>query len=79
MGASKAGGGWQQSIDNHMIMTAGNDKGQEGAVDDEGNYKEGKGGKGNGDGNEGAVDKEGNGGKGHGVGNEGGVQRRLQW
>ncbi len=28
-GASKAGGGWQESVDNHTAMTVGDDKQQE--------------------------------------------------
>ncbi len=51
---SKAGSGWQESIDNHMSTTTGKDKQQEHAADDEGNNKEDEGGKGAGDGNEGA-------------------------
>jgi hypothetical protein len=51
--ASKAGGVWQESIDDHLTMTAGNDKGREHAADDDGSNKEGKGGKGNGDCNNG--------------------------
>jgi hypothetical protein len=43
------GSGWQESIEDHMTMTAGNDKRQERAADDEGSNKEGKGGKGNGE------------------------------
>jgi hypothetical protein len=38
---------------NHMTMTVGNDKRQERAADGDGSNKEGKDGKGNGDGNEG--------------------------
>jgi hypothetical protein len=58
-GASKAGGGWQESVDDHMATTAGDNKPQERAVDDEGNNKEGEGGKGNGDGDEGAGQQRG--------------------
>jgi hypothetical protein len=46
-GESKAGSGWQESVDNHMTMMASNDKQQEHAADDEGSNKEGKGSKGN--------------------------------
>jgi hypothetical protein len=52
-GASKAGSGRQESIDDHTAMTAGNDKQQEHAADDDGSNEEGKGGKGDNDGNEG--------------------------
>jgi hypothetical protein len=36
-GASKAGSSWQESIKEHMTMTAGNNKQQDSAADDEGN------------------------------------------
>ncbi len=42
----KVGGGWQESVDNHMTMMVGNDKQLEHAADDEGSNKEGKEGKG---------------------------------
>ncbi len=41
------GGGWQESIDNHTTMTAGNDEQLERVPDVEGSNKEGKGSKGN--------------------------------
>ncbi len=50
MGASKAGGGWQESVDDHLTMTAGNDKQLELVADDDGSDKEGEGGKGDSDG-----------------------------
>jgi hypothetical protein len=53
-GAPKAGGGWQESVDNHTATTVGNDEQQEHARNDEGNDKDGKGGKGNGNNKEGA-------------------------
>ncbi len=43
------GSGWQESIEDHTTMTAGDNKQQEHAVDDEGRDKEGMGGKGNGE------------------------------
>jgi hypothetical protein len=58
-GASKVGGGWQESIDDHTTTTAGNDKRRERAVDDEGSNKEGKGGKGDGDYNKVGVQQRG--------------------
>jgi hypothetical protein len=45
-GVPKVGGGWQESVDNHMTMMVGNDKQLEHAADDEGSNKEGKEGKG---------------------------------
>ncbi len=62
-GVSKVGGGWQESIDNHTSMTAGNDKQCNPATDFEGSNKEGKGNKG-----------KGKGGQGHCIGNEGSMQ-----
>jgi hypothetical protein len=53
MGESKAGGGWQESDNIHTTTMVGNDKQQERAADDKGSNKEGKGGKGYGDCNEG--------------------------
>jgi hypothetical protein len=76
-GASKIGGGWQESINNHTTTVAGDDKQQErAAVDDEVRDKEAR-----------ATrvmvmvmrvagDKEGKGGKGHGISNMGGLQQR---
>jgi hypothetical protein len=52
--ASKAGGGWQERVNDHMTTTAGDDKQQEHVCNDEGNNEDGKGSKGNGDNNEGA-------------------------
>jgi hypothetical protein len=46
-GASKAGSGWQETINDPTTTTAGKDKQQERAVYDEGSDKEGKGSKGN--------------------------------
>jgi hypothetical protein len=51
-GVSKAGGGWKESIDDHSTTMAGADKQQERVVDNDGSNKEGKGAKGDGDGNE---------------------------
>jgi hypothetical protein len=59
MVASKVGGGWQESIDNHTTMMVGDDKQLEYAADDEGSNKEGKGGKGDGDYNEGGAQQRG--------------------
>ncbi len=50
-GASKAGEGRQERVDNYMTMSAGDDKRQECAADYEGRDKVGEGGKGDGDGN----------------------------
>jgi hypothetical protein len=61
IGASKAGGGWQESIDNHTTMMVGDEEGQEHAADDEGNDKEGEGSKGIGDGNQVAGQQRGQG------------------
>ncbi len=49
------GGGWQESVDDHMTTTVGDNKRREHAADDEGSNKEGKGGKGDGDYNEGGA------------------------
>jgi hypothetical protein len=49
MGASKVGGGWQESVDNHTTTKAGDDEQCEHAADVEGSNREGKGGKGNGE------------------------------
>jgi hypothetical protein len=48
--ASKAGSGWQESVDNHLPTTASNDKQLEHVVDDDGIEKEGKSGDGDDDG-----------------------------
>ncbi len=48
------GGGWQESVDNHTTMTAGDGEGRERACDDEGNNKYGEGSKGDGEHDEGA-------------------------
>ncbi len=53
-GMPKAGGGWQESIDNHTAMTVGNNERRERACDDEGNDEDCEGGKGDGDNEEGA-------------------------
>jgi hypothetical protein len=58
-GASKVGGGWQESIDHHRITTVSNNEQQERAADDECSNKEGKGGKGDGDYNEGGAQRRG--------------------
>jgi hypothetical protein len=50
------GGQWparERQQGDHMTTTVGNDERQERAADDDGSDKEGKGGQGNGDGNEG--------------------------
>jgi hypothetical protein len=60
-GVSKAGGGWQGSINNHTTMTTGDDEQQERAVNDEGSNKGGKGGKGDGDGDKGGGQQRGQG------------------
>jgi hypothetical protein len=61
MGASKAGGGWQENVDDHMATTAGKDKQQEHARNDEGNNEDGEGGKGDGDNKKGAGQQGGQG------------------
>ncbi len=53
-GMPNAGGGWQESVDDHTATMVGNDKQRERARDDEGNDKDCEGGKGNGDNKEGA-------------------------
>ncbi len=55
------GGGWQESINNHRTMMAGNNKQQECAANDEGSNKEGEGGMGNGDSDEGDGQQRGQG------------------
>ena len=60
-GASKARGGWQESIDNHTATTVGDDERREGARDDEGNDEDCEGGKGDGDNKEGAGQQRGRG------------------
>ncbi len=52
-GASKVDGGWQESIDDRMTMTVGDEEQREREADDEGSNKEGESGKGDGDGDEG--------------------------
>jgi hypothetical protein len=59
LGASKGGGGWQESVNDHRTTMAGNDKLQECVVDYEGCDKKGKGGKGDGDYNEGGTQQRG--------------------
>jgi hypothetical protein len=59
MGASKVGGGYQKSVNNHTTMTAGDNEQRERAADDEGSNEEGKGSKGDGDYNEGDVQQRG--------------------
>ena len=53
-GMPKAGGGWQESVDNHTATTVGDNERRERAGDDEGNDKDCEGGKGDGDNKEGA-------------------------
>ncbi len=53
------GGGWQKSTKDHMTMTVGNNEQQERAADDEGSKEKGKGGKGDGDYNEGGTRQRG--------------------
>ncbi len=60
----KAGGGWQESINDHTATTVGDDKQQERALNDVGNDKDFEGGKGNGDNEEGAGQQGGQGWKG---------------
>ncbi len=48
-GASKAGSGWQESIDNHTTTVTGNEEQRGHMAYDEGSNKEGKGSKGNGE------------------------------
>ena len=50
----KAGGGWQESVNDHTATTVGNDKRRERVRNDEGNDKDCEGGKGDGDNEEGA-------------------------
>jgi hypothetical protein len=52
-GASKAGSGWQESINDRRTTTVGNNEQQEHAADDDRSNNKGKGGKDDGDGNEG--------------------------
>jgi hypothetical protein len=49
MQALKVDSGWQQSVDDHTTMIAGDDKKRERAVDVAGSNKEGKGSTGNGE------------------------------
>jgi hypothetical protein len=42
-GATKAGSGWQESVDNHTTTMVGNNERQEHVTDDEESNKEGKG------------------------------------
>ncbi len=49
------GSGWQESINDHTTTMAGDDKQRECVADDEGSNKEGKGGKGDCDYNEGGA------------------------
>ncbi len=54
-------GGWRESINNQTATMAGDNKQQEHVVVDEGSDNEGKGGKGNVDGNEGGGQQRGQG------------------
>jgi hypothetical protein len=54
VGMPKAGGGWQESINDHTAMTVGDDEQRECAHDDEGNNEDCEGGKADGDNEEGA-------------------------
>jgi hypothetical protein len=56
-GASNEGGGWQERVKDHMTTMVGNKGQQVRAADDEGINKEGNGGKGNCDGDEGGGQK----------------------
>jgi hypothetical protein len=78
-GASKAGDHWQEIVNNHTTMIASDNKWKEGVADNEGSDKEGKSGKGGGNGDEGGGQQRGRGCKGHGIGNKGGLQQRGQW
>ncbi len=53
-GMPKAGGGWQESVNDHTATTVGDDERQERAHDHEGNDEDCEGGKGDGDNKEGA-------------------------
>ncbi len=53
-GMLKGGGGWRDSVDDHTATMVGDDKRREHARNDEGNDKDCKGGKGDGDNEEGA-------------------------
>ncbi len=82
MGASKAGSGWQESIDNHTTTMAGDNKWWEYATDDEGkdSNKEGKGGKGMAKAIRVTGDEKGKGNKeGNGIIDKGGVWWQGQW
>jgi hypothetical protein len=48
-GASKVGGGWQESVDSHTTTTTGNSEQLEHVVDDAGSNKEVEDGKGDGE------------------------------
>jgi hypothetical protein len=48
-GALKVGNGWQESVEDHTSMTAGNNEQRGCAADVEGSNKEGEGGKGDGE------------------------------
>jgi hypothetical protein len=60
-GMPKAGGGWRESVDDHTATTVGDDEQRERARDDEGNDEDCKGGKGDGDNEEGAGQQGGQG------------------
>jgi hypothetical protein len=61
VGMPKAGGGWQESVDDHTATTVGDSERRERARDDEGNDKDGKGSKGDGNNKEGAGQQGGRG------------------
>ncbi len=60
-GMPKASGGWQESVNSHTAKMVGDDKRRERARNDEGNDKDCKGGKGDGDNKEGAGQQGGQG------------------
>ncbi len=60
-GMPKADGGWQESVNDHAAMMVGDDEQRERAHDDEGNDKDCKGGKGDGDNEEDAGQQGGQG------------------
>ncbi len=62
----KAGGGWQESVNDHTATTVGNNEQRERARDDEGNDEDWEGGKGDGDNKEGAGQQGGQGWQGPG-------------
>jgi hypothetical protein len=61
VGMPKAGGGWQESVEDHTATTVGDGERQECAHDDEGDDKDGEGGKSDGNNKEDAGQQGGRG------------------